>query len=256
MTDPSLDPSSAPSANPDSEPGRLAKRVAELARCSRADAERYIEGGWVSVDGQIIEAPQHPILNECIEIDPAAVLEASEPATMLLHKPVGFDAISGRRAAVALAKPTSRWADDPSGMRMLQRHFTRLTPLVPLDTDASGLMVLTQDGRAWRRLTEDGDQIEQEFIVDVSGELAPYGLLRLNHGLSYQGRELRPCKVSWQSESRLRFAIRAAQPGQIRDMCAQVGLQVTAMRRLRIGRVSLGKLPVGEWRFLPVGEKF
>jgi 23S rRNA pseudouridine2604 synthase len=62
--------------------------------------------------------------------------------------------------------------------------------------------------------------------------------------------------VSWQNEFRLRFAIRAVRPGQIRDMCAQVGLQVTAMRRLRIGRFSLGKLPLGEWRYLPAGEKF
>jgi 23S rRNA pseudouridine2604 synthase len=238
------------------EPERLSKRVAELARCSRADAERYIEGGWVSVDGKIIEAPQHPVSNECIEIDPAAVLQEPEPATMLLHKPAGFDAIGGRKPAAALVTPSSRWGEDPSGVRQLQNHFIRLTPLVPLDNEASGLMVLTQNGRVWRRLTEDADQIEQEFIVEVSGEMKPYGLRRLSEGLSYRGRELLPCKVSWQNEFRLRFAIRAVQPGQIRDMCAQVGLQVAAIRRLRIGRLSLGKLPAGEWRYLPVGEKF
>jgi 23S rRNA pseudouridine2604 synthase len=236
-------------------PDRLSKRVAELARCSRADAERYIEGGWVSVDGKVIEAPQHPVSDECIEIDPAAVLEEPEPATALLHKPAGVDSADAKSIA-ALVVPTSRWADDPSGIRLLQNHFIRLTPLVPLDREASGLMVLTQNGRVWRRLTEDADQIEQEFIVEVAGEMAPYGLRRLNHGLSYRGRELAPCKVSWQNEFRLRFAIRAVQPGQIPDMCAQVGLQVTSMRRLRIGRVSLGRLPAGEWRYLPVGEKF
>jgi 23S rRNA pseudouridine2604 synthase len=117
-------------------------------------------------------------------------------------------------------------------------------------------MVLTQDGRVWRRLTEDADEIEHEYVVEVAGEIAPYGLTRLNHGLSVRGRALPPCKVSWQNEFRLRFAIKAAQPGQIPDMCAQVGLQVVAMRRLRIGRIPLGKLPVGEWRYLPAGEKF
>lgn len=238
------------------EPSRLSRRVAELARCSRTDADRYIEGGWVTVDGEVVESPQHPVSDECIEIDPKAVLEATEHATILLHKPAGFDAFGRNSAAATLATPDTRWADDPSGIRVLQRHFIRLTPLVPLDAEASGLMVLTQDGRAWRRLTEDADQIEQEFIVEVSGEIAPYGLRKLNHGLSYRGRELPPCKVSWQSEQRLRFAIRAAQPGQIRDMCAQVALQVTSMRRLRIGKVSLGKMPAGEWRYLPSGDKF
>ena len=238
------------------DPVRLSKRVAELAGCSRADAERYIENGWVSVDGQVVEAPQHPVTDERVELDPDAVLEAPEPATILLHKPVGFDAIEGSQPAAALVTPATRWEGDPSGVRLLQRHFVRLTPLVPLDPDASGLMVLTQDGRVWRRLTEDLAQIEQEFVVEVAGEIAPYGLHKLNHGLRYRGRELAPCKVSWQNEFRLRFALKDVQPGQIRDMCAQVGLQVVAMRRLRIGKISMAKMPPGEWRYLPVGEKF
>ncbi len=237
-------------------PVRLSKHVSDLARCSRADAERYIEGGWVLVDGVVVDSPQCMVTTERVELDPAAVLETQEPATLLLHKPAGFDAIDGRKPAAALVTPETHWADDPTGIRLLPRHFVRITPQVPLETDASGLMVLTQDGRAWRRLTEDADKIEQEFIVEVTGELAPYGLMRLNDGLSFRGRALAPCKVSWQNEFRLRFAIKGVQPGQVRDMCAQVGLEVVAMRRLRIGRISLGKMPAGAWRFLPVGEKF
>lgn len=117
-------------------------------------------------------------------------------------------------------------------------------------------MVLTQDGRVWRRLTEDADQIEHEYNVEVSGEIQPWGLRRLNHGLRYQGRELPPCRVSWQNEIRLRFAIKAVQPGQLRDMCAQVGLDVVAIRRIRIGKIPLAKLPAGMWRYLPASEKF
>jgi 23S rRNA pseudouridine2604 synthase len=235
---------------------RLAKRVADLVRCSRTEAEQYVEGGWVSVDGQVVEEPQYMVTAETIEIHPQARLEATEPATLLLHKPPGFDAIEGRNPAAALVTPATRWADDASGLRVLKRHFVRLAPLVPLDADASGLMVLTQDGRVWRRLTEDAAQIEEEFIVETSGDIAPYGLRRLNHGLRYRGAELLPCKVSWQNEIRLRFAIKAVQPGQLRDMCAQVGLEVVAIRRIRIGRIPLAKMPVGEWRYLPVGERF
>jgi 23S rRNA pseudouridine2604 synthase len=235
---------------------RLATRVADLARCSRLEAEQYIKGGWVSVDGRVLEDPAHPVSTETVTIDPAAQPETVQPATILLHKPVGYDTISGRKAAAGLVQPQARWAEDPSGVRMLDRHFHRLTPLVPLDAEASGLMVLTQDGRVWRRLTEDGDEIEQEFVVETSGEIAPYGLRRLNHGLHYNGRALPPCKVSWQNEIRLRFAIKGVQGGQLRDMCAQVGLGVVAIRRLRIGKVSLAKMPVGTWRYLPAGEKF
>lgn len=244
-----------------SEPVRLARRVAELAGCTRAQAEQYIRNGWVSVDGHVVEAPQHRVSGERVELDPDARLEAVEPATILLHKPDGYDAISGDRPAAALVSPATRWADDPSGIRPLQRHFHALTPLAPLDADASGLMVFSQDGRVWRRLTEDGDDIEQEYIVEVAGQIAPYGLHRLGHGLGYRGRALAPCKVSWQSETRLRFAIKGVQDGQLREMCSQVGLQALSIRRLRIGRVALGKgpqgaMPAGAWRYLPAGERF
>ena len=92
--------------------------------------------------------------------------------------------------------------------------------------------------------------------MEVSGTIAPDGLRRLAHGLSYGGRALPPCKVSWQNEIRLRFAIKGVQGGQLRAMCAQVGLEVVAIRRLRIGKVSLAKMPEGMWRYLPAGERF
>jgi len=239
-----------------SDPVRLAKRVAGLARCSRVEAEQYIKGGWVRVDGHVVEDPAHPVSTEAVVLDPAAQLEAVEPATILLHKPSGYDAIGGPKPAATLVQPDSRWSEDASGVRLLQRHFHRLTPLMPLDAEAGGLMVLTQDGRVWRRLSEDRDDIEQEFVVEVGGDIAPYGLQRLSHGLDYGGRRLPPCKVSWQNEIRLRFAIKGVQGGQLRDMCAQVGLDVVAIRRIRIGRVPLAKMPVGTWRYLPVGERF
>jgi 23S rRNA pseudouridine2604 synthase len=238
------------------EPVRLAKHVAELAQCSRIEAEQYIKGGWVTVDGRVVEDPAHPVAGEAVVLDPGALLQAVEPATLLLHKPVGFTAIGGAKPASGLVLPENRWAEDASGVRLLERHFHRLTPLVPLDDDASGLMVLTQDGRIWRRLTEDGDSIEHEYLVEISGDIAPYGLRKLNHGLHWNGRALPPCKVSWQNEIRLRFAIKGVQPGQLRAMCAQVGLDVVAVRRLRIGKVSLAKMPAGHWRYLPSGDRF
>lgn len=235
-----------------SDPVRLAKRVAEIAGCSRREADQYIQGGWVTVDGEVIDAPQHPVTTQVVQIDPEADLEQAEPATLLLHKPAGV----GFEAAGKLATPASHTEGDDPAVRVLKRHFVRLTPLMPLDEEASGLMVLSQDGRVWRRLSEDADQIEQEFIVEVQGELAPYGLPRLCDGMLYQGRALPRAKVSWQNEERLRFAIKAVRPGQLRHMCAQVGLEVLSIRRIRIGRIPLSKMPVGEWRYLPTTERF
>lgn len=242
-------------------PVRLAQRVAEIAECSRSEAEDFIRNGWVWVDGKVVETPQMRVTDEVVSLDADAVKGPAEPATLLFHKPAGFDAFSGIQSAAMGISPEAHWAHDPSGVRLLQRHFERLTPLVPLDAEASGLMVLSQDGRIWRRLTEDAEQIEHEYVVQVSGSLVPYGLHRLNHGLSFAGRALPPCKVSWQNETHLRFAIKAIHPGQLRAMCQQVGLEVLAIRRLRIGKVAVGKgpegtMPPGQWRYMPVGERF
>ena len=236
-----------------SNPIRLDRHLAAQLACSRGDAQRYIEGGWVTVEGRVVEEPQAPVAaGQHVELHPQARLEAIEPATLLLHKPTGIDA----RAAVALAVPAHRAVDDPSATRMLQRHFHGLEPLMPLEAEASGLLVLSQDPRVRRRLLEDHRLIEQEFLVEVAGATGPYTLARLSQGLAYRGRPLPRCKVSWQNEVRLRFAIKDVQPGQLRDMCAQVGLEAVAVRRLRIGRIPLAKLPVGQWRYLPVGERF
>lgn len=243
------------------DPVRLAQRVAELMQCSRGEAEHYVRNGWVSVDGRVVEQPQHAVTVERVEVDPDATLEAVEPATLLFNKPAGVDAIDGPRPALALIRPEARWSEDPAEIRVLARHFERLVPLVPLDREASGLMVLTQDGRVVRRLTEDADSIEHEYLVEVQGDLGPYGMSRLKNGLQYRGRPLPRCQVSWQNECRLRFAIKGVREGQLRDMCAQVGLGVVSIRRLRIGRVGMGKgpggaMPPGGWRYLPVGAKF
>ncbi len=244
-----------------SEPIRLARRVAELVGCSRAEAEQYIRNGWVSVDGMVVELPQQRIGDEQVSLLPGARLEAVEPATLILHKPEGVSCDGPGAGMDQLLVARTRWADDSSGLRVLQRHFQHLALLTPLEAEASGLVVLSQDRRIQRRLLEDAAQIEHEYVVEVSGHIAAGGLDRLAHGLSWRGRPLPPCKVSWQSEQRLRFAIKGALPGQLAAMCAEVGLAAGAMRRLRIGRIALGKgpegaMPAGCWRYLPVGERF
>ncbi len=232
---------------------RLSRKVSELAECSRAQADQYIEGGWVKVDGDVVESPQFMVADQCVELDPNARLDATEPATMLLHKPVGM---AFGESTSLITEATRVIGDERRGIRSLQRHFTHLKPLMPLEDDASGLVVVTQDGRVAKRLKEDGAKLEQEFLVEIEGQAGPYTLSRLARGLSYQGRMLPACHVSWQNEIRLRFAIKDVRPGQIPDMCAQVGLRVVAMRRLRIGRIGLNKMPIGLWRYMPTTERF
>jgi 23S rRNA pseudouridine2604 synthase len=243
------------------EPVRLAKRLAEMLSCSRREAEQYIEGGWVSVDGVIIEEPQFRVLDQAITLDKDASLLALTPVTLLLHKPAGHEAgPDGNAASLApLLSPATQSPDDRSGIRPLKKHFSSVELVTPLATPASGLVVLTQDWRVTRKLREDARLMEHEVVVDVSGDIKPGGLERLNrvdHGFTFKGMLLPPAKVSWQSETRLRFALKGEVPGQIAYMCESVGLKVEGMKRLRIGRVAMSQLQPGQWRYLLPHERF
>lgn len=243
---------------------RLAKCVARMLPCSRREAELYITGGWVRVDGQVIEEPQFKILEQRIELDPQAKAEPVELVTLILHQgaadapTLDAGATDARDPGdpVDWPAPATRSPLDASGLRMLKGHFKRLVPTLPLEAGAEGLAVFTQDWRVVRRLTEDRDRIEQEYNVEVAGDVADGGLDRLHRGLQLDGRTLPPAKVSWQSEQRLRFAVKGLQPGQIRLSCEHLGLTVLRLKRIRIGRVSMGKLAAGQWRYLAAGERF
>jgi 23S rRNA pseudouridine2604 synthase len=237
---------------------RLAKRVAELRPCSRREAEQYIEGGFVSVDGELVEeagarvAPEQEIV-----IAPDATLLEIVPVTLLLHKPAGVNAGIGKEGAPALnGLNPNTLTRSTAGQRFLKRHLTGLTLTNPLETRASGLLVFTQDFRVARKLVDEAARIEHELIVEVAGAIAENGLALLNHGLPFNGKPLPPIKVSWQNETRLRFALKDPKPGQIEHMCKLVGLSVVAMKRIRIGRIAMASLPVGEWRYLQPFERF
>lgn len=232
---------------------RLVKRVAEQLQCSRREAEQYIEGGWIALDGTVVEEPGMRVAPaQPVTLLENATLAPAEAVTILFHKPAGM--LSEQAAAAVM--PAQRAADDRSGLRMLKRHFSDLRLTNSLAAGASGLLVLTQDWRVARKLIDDAKTVEQEYIVDVKGELDATGLALLNHGLEYRERALAPVRVSWQNETRLRFALKAPRDGQLVHMCESVGLQVVAIKRIRIGRIPMAGLPVGQWRYLAGYEKF
>jgi 23S rRNA pseudouridine2604 synthase len=237
---------------------RLAKRVAAQLGCSRAEAERYIAGGGISVDGKVVEDPASRVLPaQIVRVLPGASSEEAPPVTILLHKPAGFNSGVGVRGEPALACLTAETLAQAHGQpRFLKRHLHKLTLTSPLETDASGLVVYTQDFRVARKLLEEGERVEQEFIVDVTGAIREGGLALLNHGLTFNGKPIAPMKVSWQNEHRLRFALKGVRPGLIDHMCREVGLEIVEMRRIRIGRVPMAGLQAGQWRYLLDYERF
>lgn len=243
---------------------RLSKRMSELGLCSRREADEWIARGWVRVDGKVIAELGTKILpHQRITVERQAAAEQSKRVTILLNKPVGYVsnlAEDGYQPAIALIKAENRWSEDKVAN---QFHPTQLRSLVPagrLDIDSVGLLVLTQDGRIAKQLIGENTVVEKEYLVRVQyngeGRLPEKDLRMLNHGLSLDGKKLLPAKVRWQNEDQLNFILKEGKKRQIRRMCEMVGLRVLGLKRVRIGKVKLGAIPEGQWRYLRDDEQF
>ncbi|MSQ70462.1 MAG: rRNA pseudouridine synthase [Betaproteobacteria bacterium] len=261
--------------------------MSELGLASRREADEWIERGWVRVDGAVAILGLKVLAHQKIDIDARARTQQARRVTVLLNKPIGYvsgQAEDGYQPAVVLVLPENQWrtpASNPAsrvtnpllppgegqGMRavienapMRRQDLLGLAPAGRLDIDSTGLLVLTQDGRIAKQLIGEDSRVEKEYLVRVryggAGRLPAADLKRLNHGLSLDGKALRPAKVGWQNEDQLRFILREGKKRQIRRMCEAVGLQVLGLKRVRIGQVLLGELPQGKWRLLGADEKF
>jgi len=237
---------------------RISKLMAARGLCSRREADAYIERGLVYVNGEkVTQLGTRCAPDAKIELAGRAQNQQAQLATILIHKPVGYvsgQAEDGHQPAVVLVKPDTQMAGD--FQRFRPQHLKGLAPAGRLDIDSTGLLILTQDGRVARQLIGENSEIEKEYLVRVEGRLDEVDLKRLNHGLSLDGKPLKRAKVSWQNEEQLRFILKEGKKRQIRRMCELVGLRVTGLKRVRIGKVMLGDLPLGQWRFLKPEECF
>lgn len=239
---------------------RISKLMSERGLCSRREADSYIERGWVRVDVVVVsELGARALPDQVITLERAAAARQTARVTILLHKPVGYvsgQAEKGYTPAVALIDARSRYAGDRAPQRFERGQLQGLAVAGRLDIDSQGLLVLTQDGRIAKKLIGEDSEVDKEYLVRVQGRLSEAGLALLNHGLSLDGKPLRPAQVRWQNADQLRFVLREGKKRQIRRMCELVGLRVVGLKRVRIGRVSLGDLPAGQWRYLRADERF
>ena len=254
----------------DARPGevRINKRMAELGMCSRREADAWVENGWVKVNGTVAVMGQNVMPGDRIEIDQAAQQLQDQQVTILLHKPVGYvsgQAEDGHEPAVVLIKPENHWHEDHSKTRFNFSQLKGLAPCGRLDIDSVGLLVLTQDGRVARHIIGEDSEVDKEYLVrvtygdrdvDVQSVFPTEQLELLRHGLELDGEALQPAKVDWQNPEQLRFVLTEGKKRQIRRMCELVGLKVVGLKRIRIGRVVLGNLPQGQWRYLAPYEQF
>lgn len=236
------------------EVARLSKVMANRGLCSRREADKMIEAGLVSVDGEVISLLGSKVaLNANIELASAAEDARDAAITIMINKPIGY--VSGQAEndyipAVRLFTVNNQYHDGSSYTRFNHRHTRKLAPAGRLDIDSQGLLIMTQDGRVAKALIGENSQIEKEYLVRIDGSVSEHKIRQLSHGLELDGKKLKPAKVRVQNEDQLNFILTEGKKRQIRRMCELVDLTVVGIKRVRIGNLRLGKLPEGQWQYV------
>ncbi|MGM0440517.1 MAG: pseudouridine synthase [Chlamydiota bacterium] len=237
---------------------RLSKLMSERGICSRREADKYIEAGQVKVDGEIVDTLGSKVPSTAkISLLPQARRRQKEKVTIILNKPLGYVSSQpekGYRAAIELITPDNQ-AEGPASSELNPSHKKGLSVAGRLDIDSTGLLIFTQDGSLVKKLIGPDADLEKEYIVRVEGEITEDTLHQLRYGLALDGKPLKKAKIELMDNQLLRFVLREGKKRQIRRMCELVGLKVAKLKRVRVGKLRLGKLPKGCWRYLAADEK-
>ncbi len=233
-------------------PLRINKWLAQEGVCSRREAEALIAEGFVRIDGARVDDPGRKIM-------PGQTLDISQTATraqisVVLNKPVGYVSAQPESHQIPAARLVTM-ANAIGPVAHVPTRDTSLAPLGRLDQDSRGLLLLSEDGVLTKAVIGPDSKLDKDYLVRVSGAINDRKLALLRHGLSLDGRHLKPANVSVVEPQVLRFVLMEGRKRQIRRMCEAVDVQVTDLFRTRIGPLSLGDLPEGKWRALTVDER-
>ena len=236
------------------EPQRVNKFMGQSGLCSRREAEALIEKGLVEIDGVKISSPGHKIKpGQTLTLNAKTAASLETKFTAVIHKPEGIVSAQPEEGQIPAARLLTKANLIGSGTPPSAK--ASLPALGRLDMDSRGLLLLSEDGVLAKALIGPDSRLDKEYIVKVTGEITEAKIQKLCHGLSLDGRQLRPAKVTRLGKRGLRFILNEGRNRQIRRMCDLVELRVYDLYRTRIGPLELGSLREGKWRLLSPRER-
>jgi 23S rRNA pseudouridine2605 synthase len=223
---------------------RLVKYLAHAGVASRRAAEKLIAAGRVSVDGEVVVDPARAVQDASrVRIDGRELEGPERRVTFALHKPVGV---------VSTARDTH---GRPTVLDLVGAPGVRLYPVGRLDSDSSGLILLTNDGELANRLTHPSFQVPKTYRATLGGgPIGEQALGRLRDGVELEDGPTAPAQVRRVDGQEIELTIHEGRNRQVRRMCAAVGHPVLALRRVGFGPLGLEDLGEGEHRRLSEHE--
>ena len=226
---------------------RLQKLLSSCGVASRRAVEEWITAGRIKVNGQIAQLGDKADLDrDLIEVDGVTLKPGGARTYLMLNKPRGYvTTLSDEKGRKTVAQLVSGCGK-------------RVWPVGRLDLDSEGLLILTDDGDLTQKMIHPSHEVEKEYLVWVTGDVAK-GLPIFSAPMELDGDRLAPAKVRRGKVSgnvtQLSITIHQGKNRQVRRMCAQAGLQVLRLKRIREGNLHLDRtLAVGKWRELTVEE--
>lgn len=225
---------------------RINKYLASLGIGSRREIDKLIEEGKIKVNGEVISAGIKVTDNDTIEVKGKKITKETEKKVYyMLNKPLEVLSSAkddrGRKTVVDIIKCKER-----------------VFPIGRLDYNTTGLILLTNDGELFNRVIHPRSEVYKEYYVKVLGEIKDSSIKTLEDGVELEDGVTLPAYVKVLSRERgkseLIISIREGRNRQVRRMMDAVKHPVVILRRERIGKLSLGKLKIGEYRELTESE--
>lgn len=225
---------------------RLQKILSARGMASRRKAEQWIQEGRVAVNGVIaaLGTLADPDVDQ-ITVDDAAIPTIREHVYLMLNKPRGY--------VTTLSDEKGR----PNVSELVADCGFRVYPVGRLDMDSEGLLIFTNDGEFANSMMHPSREVEKTYEVRVRG-YSPDGFEKLHAPIVLDGYQIKPPRLELmnakQDKAGFLITIHEGRNRQIRRMCEAAGMQVTKLKRIREGALSLGNLSLGKWRFLTDDE--
>ncbi len=219
---------------------RLNKYISETGLCSRREADKRIEAGRVTCNGEIATLGTKVAEGDEIRVDGELVGAKKKQIYIALNKPVGI-----------ICTTESHIEDN---IIDLIGHQERIFPIGRLDKDSEGLILLTNDGDIVNEILRSENNHEKEYLVTVDRTMTDLALSMMAGGVKIMGEITKPAKVTRINDKTFRIILTQGLNRQIRRMCSALGYKAQRLQRVRIINIELGALPVGEWRNLTESE--
>lgn len=220
---------------------RINKFISETGFCSRREADKLVDSGRVTINGEVAVLGSQAELGDDVRVDGRRIGEQKRHVYIALNKPVGITSTTELHIKGNIV--------DFVG------HEERIFPIGRLDKDSEGLILLTNDGDVVNPILRSEGKHEKEYIVTVDRPINDSFVRGMSEGVRILGSMTLPCEVTRVTDRVFRIILTEGKNRQIRRMCEAFGYHVRKLQRVRVMNIQLGGLASGKWRDLTEAEK-